>query len=114
MAAVAVSTTEILRTTWGNKRIAIFTVTTDTGDYATNGFALPAAAQPNAFGMTEYDEVIVMPGGGYVPEYVKSTGKVKVYRQKNPADAGGADIPLPEHAAAAMVAATFICIGIGK
>lgn len=114
MAAVAVSTSEILRTTWGNKRVAVFTLTTDTGDYAAGGFAIPAAGQPRSFGMTEYDEVIVLPGGGYVPEFVKSTGKVKVYRQKDPADAGGADIPLPEHGAAAMVAATFICLAIGK
>jgi hypothetical protein len=35
-------------------------------------------------------------GGGYVAKLDKANQKVIVYRQKDPGNAGGADIPLPE------------------
>jgi hypothetical protein len=35
-------------------------------------------------------------GGGYVYGWDAANQKLKVYRQKDPANAGGADIPLPE------------------
>lgn len=35
-------------------------------------------------------------GGGYVTSFDPATQKIKVFRQKDPAAAGGADIALPE------------------
>lgn len=34
--------------------------------------------------------------GGYIFQWDKTNAKVKAYRQKDPGNAGGADIPLPE------------------
>ena len=66
------------------------------GTYATNGIAVTGAQVDCPQNLVQ---LIVHPSGGYVFEYVASTGKVKAYRQKDPAAAGGADIPLPEVAA---------------
>lgn len=38
----------------------------------------------------------VAPAGGYVFEYDYTNSKIIAYRQKDPAAAGGADIPLPQ------------------
>jgi len=45
------------------------------GVYATNGVAVTAAQ----LGLGEIDDLIIEPAGGYVFEYVKTTGKVKAY-----------------------------------
>lgn len=63
------------------------------GTYATNGVAVTGSNFELYHSLTDLD---VRPSGGYVFEYVKSTGKVKAYLQKDPANAGGADIALPE------------------
>lgn len=69
--------------------------------------ALPSAAKLDNFrGGTP---------GGYTTEFVKAGGKLKVYRQKDPAATGGADIALPEVAAEANLSgvstAVFEAIG---
>lgn len=45
------------------------------GTYATNGIAVSAAQ----VGLGTIDSLVVDPAGGYVFEYVASTGKVKAY-----------------------------------
>lgn len=71
------------------------------GTYATNGVAITA----RNLELARLDELDVAPSGGYVFEYVPSTGKIKAFRQKDPAAAGGADIPLPEVANAVDLSA---------
>jgi hypothetical protein len=66
--------------------------TVNLGVYATNGVAV-TAAQLNCSQILDLD---ISPAGGIVFEYVPATGKVKAYRQRDPAAAGGADIALPE------------------
>lgn len=63
------------------------------GTYSTTGVAVTGTNFELYHTLSDLD---VRPAGGYVFEYVKTTGKVKAYRQKDPAAAGGADIPLPE------------------
>jgi hypothetical protein len=63
------------------------------GTYATNGVVV-AGSQFELYG--RLDDLRVDPAGGYVPRWDKTNGKVLVYRQKDPAAAGGADIALPE------------------
>ena len=62
------------------------------GTYATNGVAVT----PKNLELVRIDDIDIQPSGGYVFEWLPSTGKVKAYRQKDPGAAGGADIPLPE------------------
>lgn len=52
---------------------------------------------------------------GYVTEFIPSSQKLKIYRQKDPANAGGADIALPEVAATTdLSAVTFYGIAVGS
>jgi hypothetical protein len=46
------------------------------GTYATNGVAIAASD----VGLGRVDDIMIDPAGGYVFEYVKSTGKVKAYQ----------------------------------
>lgn len=62
------------------------------GTYATNGVAITT----KNLELTRIDDLDIQPSAGYIFEYVPSTGKIKAYRQKDPAATGGADIPLPE------------------
>lgn len=71
------------------------------GAYATNGVAVT----PTLFGLTRIDDIDIQPAGGFVFEWLPATGKVKAYDQKDPAAAGGADIPLPEVGNAVSLAA---------
>jgi len=73
------------------------------GTYATNG----AVVTPSLFGLNRIDDIDIQPTGGYVFEWLPATGKVKAYRQKDPAAAGGADIPLPEVANAVDLTAVL-------
>lgn len=92
----------------GNRRM-----TRGTGNlgnpYASGGIAVSAAQ----VGLGLINEMVIMPAGGYVFEYVPSTGKVKAYDQKDPAAAGGADIPLPEVGAIDLSGITFRFMAIG-
>src|SRR5215471_2083413 len=67
--------------------------TINLGTYATGGVAVTAAQ----FQLDDHIfDLDVRPAGGYLFEFLKATGLVKAYRQRDPAAAGGADIPLPE------------------
>lgn len=75
----------------GNLVLAVGDITI--GTYATGG----VAAAINSGGLkAERIADIKCHGGGYVSEWLKSSQLLKVYRQKDPANAGGADIALPE------------------
>lgn len=62
------------------------------GTYASNGVAVT----PKNVELIRIDDIDIQPTGGFVFEYLPGTAKIKAYRQKDPAAAGGADIPLPE------------------
>lgn len=79
------------RVTSGNTRMRRGTI--NLGVYATGGVAITAAQFELYVAMEDLD---IAPSGGYVFEYLPATLKVKAYDQKDPAAAGGADIPLPE------------------
>lgn len=74
----------------GSQRAGTFTVSLNT--YATNGIAFT----PANFGMVRIDYMNIPPAAGYVFEVDYANSKIKAYRQKDPANAGGADIALPE------------------
>lgn len=61
--------------------------------YATNGVAVTKALFDLPVDLTDLN---IRPSAGYMPEFDKTNLKVKVYQQKDPAAAGGADIALPE------------------
>lgn len=63
------------------------------GVYATNGVAV-TPAQFEFPGSIDHLDLGV--SAGIVFEYDKTNKKIKAYRQKDPAAAGGADIALPE------------------
>jgi hypothetical protein len=78
--------------------------------YPAGGEALDLAANRTI------KRLILQPTAGYVFEWVKATQLIKVYRQKDPANAGGADIPLVEVAdttnlASALASVDGIAIG---
>lgn len=60
------------------------------GTYATNGVVVDIA------NVNERIYAMNCSGSGYVGEFVASAQKLKLYRQKDPAAAGGADIALVE------------------
>src|SRR5262245_52322093 len=95
-------------TSLGNKR-----QTNGTGNlgnpYASGGIAVSA----KQLGLGRVESMIVNPAGGFVFEYVPSTAKVKAYQQRDPAAAGGADIPLPEVGAVDLSGITFSWTAIG-
>lgn len=63
------------------------------GTYATNGVAVT----PTSFELpSTIRSLQIQSAGGYVFEWDKTNAKIKAYRQKDPAAAGGADIALPE------------------
>jgi hypothetical protein len=99
--AATITITE--RAATGNKYVRRGTLTL--GSYATNGVAVAKADFELPVSL---DRLEIDPAGGYVFEWDKANGKVKAYRQKDPANAGGADIPLPEVANAVNLAAIII------
>lgn len=85
--------------------------TLNLGDpYAASGIAFT----PANFNLRRIDKLVVQPSAGYVFEWVKSSGKVKAYLNKDPAAAGGADLALPEVGAVSLVAvnARFEAVGV--
>jgi hypothetical protein len=74
----------------GSQRLGIFNVTV--GTYTTNGLAYT----PALFGLNRIDFLQLFPASGYVFETDYTNLKVKAYDQKDPGNAGGADIALPE------------------
>jgi hypothetical protein len=80
------------------------------GTYATGGVAVTA----KNFKLYKLQALSVHPAAGIIFEFDKANLKVKAYRQKDPAAAGGADIALPEVANAvdlSAVSARFIARG---
>lgn len=79
----------------GDRYMSVSTVALD-NSYPTGGEAL--AASDLGFALTNDPEfhVVAHSTAGYVTEYDHTNKKLKVYRQKDPAAAGGADIALPE------------------
>lgn len=61
--------------------------------YTTNGVAITKSTFDLPVQISHLD---VLPSAGYVCEWVKASGLVKIYRSKDPGNAGGADIPLVE------------------
>lgn len=59
--------------------------------------------------------VVALPKSGYIFEYDITNEKLLAYRQKDPAAAGGADIPLPEVgntiSLAAVTGVTLLILG---
>lgn len=78
------------------------------GTYATGGIAVTKA---NCDLPVKLSRLEIDPAGGYIFEASALTvngATIKAYRQKDPAAAGGADIPLPEVANAVdLSAVTF-------
>lgn len=80
----------------GDRAIRRGTITLNT--YATGGVAVAKADFDLWHSLVD---LRVDTSAGYLFEWDKTNAKVKAYRQKDPAAAGGADIALPEVANAA-------------
>lgn len=85
----------------GNRACRNGTVTL--GTYASGGVAVTAAQLE----LSQLLDLDVRAAGGYVAEWDKTAGKVKLYQQKDPANAGGADIPGPEVGSVDVSATVF-------
>jgi hypothetical protein len=79
----------------GNRFETVSTVLLD-NSYAANGEPLTRADLGFASTVDPTFNVIALPTAGYIPEYDHTNSKLKMYDQKDPAAAGGADIALPE------------------
>lgn len=106
--AVAVTFTDV----WTDgRRIHAVGTLAFSGNYATGGDAIDIkAAGINSAGQgwrssSDPTHVQIVGKAGHLYEYDRANKKVLIRRNKNPADAGGADIPFPELAAAAYPAA---------
>lgn len=116
MAATCTATVQQRISLGGTRYVYLGTYALD-NSYATGGDTIVSGAN-SVVALPEASKLDTFRGGspgGYTTEFVKSSGKLKVYRQKDPAAAGGADIPLPEVANAAdlsaVSAAVFEAIG---
>lgn len=114
MAAVVVTGTKLIDPPqlFGQKRVVAFTLTLDTGDYASGGFALPNSVLPAAFGMSSFDVVLIQPTGlnatgTYLPSWNSTTQKVVLF------DSAANDTPFQEQAVEALVASSFLVFAIG-
>lgn len=117
--AIAVAFTDV----WTDgRRIHAIGTLTFSGNYAAGGDALAIRAATgvsarNWKSRNDPTHVMIQGKAGHLYEYDAAAKKVLVRRNKNPADAGGADIPFPELAAAAYPAAvtgdtvTFYAVG---
>jgi hypothetical protein len=79
----------------------------------------PTGGEPLDFAANTHIEVLHVgagvANGGYVTAWDEANQKLKIYRQKDPAAAGGADIPLPEVANAVdLSGVTFFGLAIGS
>lgn len=76
------------------------------GGYTTLGLLAHATGSLAVLGLSEIVHVQVSTtAGGYHGTYNPATGKIMVFRTKDPANAGGADLPLQEVAAAVDLSA---------
>src|SRR4051812_4644292 len=71
-------------------------------DHLYIGTIVPSTSYPtggeviDATGNTRFKKLQTGAAGGYVTSFDPATQKLKIFRQKDPAAAGGADIALPE------------------
>lgn len=79
----------------GSRWETVSTVLLDTS-YPTGGEALTKADLGFAATVDPTFNVTAQPTAGYIPEYDHVNSKLLMYRQKDPAAAGGADIALPQ------------------
>lgn len=77
----------------------LYEVTVSVNDYVSGGVAIDVA------GNTRFNRIVGINGAGYVGFFDPATQLLKVYRQKDPANAGGADIALTEVANAVDLSA---------
>lgn len=88
MAAATATATTLVSEQVGNSSLYVLSVVV-VGDYATGGIALD-------LGSNESLATVVLTAPGYVCHWDRDNQKIVLYRQKDPAAAGGADIALPE------------------
>lgn len=88
---MGLTVTILERGSFGNMNAVLGQVSFDSS-YPTGGEAL----SNGDMGLSAMKFAIFEPTGGYVFRYDRSNSKLLAYRQKDPANAGGADIPLPE------------------
>lgn len=118
--AIAVTFTDV----WSDgRRLNAIGTLTFSGNYAAGGDSIdikgtaPQAGGLRWFSSKDPSWVEVAGKAGYFFEYDAANKKLKVRQQINPANAGGADIPLTELAAAAYPGAligdvvTFFAVG---
>lgn len=79
--AVTITLTGDWLTTLGSKRLTYGTG--NLGTYTADGIAVTA----NKVGLGVIEDLQIQPAGGYVFEYVKSTGKIKAYQSDDAVDA---------------------------
>lgn len=98
----------------GNGAIAKVQTVTFDSSYATGGESLT----PSNVGMSEFLAVIPLPDAnaleGHVVQYDYTAQKLMVFRQTDPADAGGADVALVEVANAvdlSTLVVRVVCLG---
>lgn len=91
---MAATCTKVFVTDVGDRYMSLYKVSL--GSYATNGVAVTPANLGFASTTDDQFHVDVQGSSGYVAEYDHTNQKIKAYRQKDPAAAGGADIALPE------------------
>ena len=80
------------------------------GTAASGGIAVTA----RQCGLGVLDDLRVDSAGGYVFQYNKSTGKILAFQQTDPADAGGAAIPLVQVTSGDLSAAIFNWRALGS
>lgn len=88
---MALTIDSFTRTVFGNKRAVICNVDFD-DSYPTGGESLT----PTNLGLRKIDWLEAQPTGGYVFQYDYTNQKLLAYQQTDPADTGGADVPLAQ------------------
>ncbi len=92
MSDMALTVTQVGRNTVAGNRIsAFFSAVTDDSTWNAGGESFDATSY-----IKNPDQVTIESTGGYVFEYDRANKKIKAYADTNPADGGGANIPLIE------------------
>jgi len=92
---MALTVTKVATNVSGRLRTRIFDVTYDSS-YATGGESLTAVDLGLKTVLTVAVQQKSVSTSIYVHQYDLANSKLLAFRQKDPGDAGGADIPLPE------------------
>lgn len=107
---MAVSTERITRQSIGAMWLTVTDVTPD-ASFAAGGEAL--AMEDIGCDFVVYGTIVDVPGG-YQGNYDRTTEELFVYQQTDPADAGGADVPLVEAATVDLSATTIRITALGR